>query len=185
MNKENLYFVALIPKRELREKINVFKNDFANRFNSFKALKVYPHITLKAPFKCSAGKHDELLNWFSNLNISQNQFLIKLKNFDAFQNKNNPVVYINPLVTNQLELLQQQIIENFIGAFSEDVHPVDIKFKPHITVAYRDLTPDYFSKAWKEYNDKPFDAVFEIDAFYLLQHDTKKWNIISTYSLSQ
>jgi hypothetical protein len=34
--KENLYFIALIPKRDLREKINVFKNDFANRFDSKK-----------------------------------------------------------------------------------------------------------------------------------------------------
>jgi len=25
--KENLYFIALIPKRDLREKIDVFKND--------------------------------------------------------------------------------------------------------------------------------------------------------------
>jgi len=42
-----------------------------------------------------------------------------------------------------------------------------------------------FLKAWKEYKDKSFDAEFEVDAFYLLQHDTKKWNIISTYNLSQ
>ncbi len=33
---ENLYFIALIPKRELREMITTFKNDFANKFNSKK-----------------------------------------------------------------------------------------------------------------------------------------------------
>lgn len=41
-----------------------------------------------------------------------------------------------------------------------------------------------FSKAWKEYKDKSFDAKFEVNAFYLLQHGTKKWNI-STYNLPQ
>jgi len=54
-----------------------------------------------------------------------------------------------------------------------------------MTVAYRDLTPETFSKAWEEYASKSFTADFEIDAFYLLQHDTKKWNVIATKNLSQ
>lgn len=185
MNKENLYFIALIPKRELREKINAFKNDFANRFNSRKSLKVYPHITLKAPFKCSADKHAELVNWFSNLSIDQNPVSIQLKNFEAFHNRNNPAVYVNPVITEELQFLQKQIIAGFSNLFPQDIHPVDIKFKPHITVAYRDLTPEMFSKAWEEYKSKSFNAIFEVDAFYLLQHDTRKWNIIATKSLSQ
>ncbi len=183
--KENLYFIALIPKRELREMINAFKNDFANRFNSKKALKVYPHITLKAPFKCSAKHHAELLNWFSDLRISQESFSMPLKNFGAFHDKNNPVVYVHPTITKELQLMQKEIIASFSGLFPADIHPVDVQFKPHVTIAYRDLTPEMFAKAWEEYKIKSFNAQFEVDAFYLLQHDTKKWNIISTYSLSQ
>ena len=82
--------------------------------------------------------------------------------------------------------LQQDIMESFIQNVSEFIQSTcDIEYKPHCTVAYRDLSADNFLKAWKEYKDKPFDAEFEVDAFYLLQHDTKKWNIISTYNLSQ
>ncbi len=184
-HKENLYFIALIPKRKLREKINIFKNDFADRFNSKKALKVYPHITLKAPFKLSVNAHAELVNWFSDLRINQKPISLLLRNFGAFPNKNNPVVYINPVVTKELQFMQKEIIGSFSSLFPQDIHPVDIKFKPHITVAYRDLSPDMFSKAWQEYRNMSFDAEFEVDAFYLLQHDTKKWNIISTYNLSQ
>ena len=172
MIKENLYFIALIPKRELREKINDFKNDFADRFSSKKALKVYPHITLKAPFKLSADTHKEILNWFSDLRINQKPISLLLRNFGAFPNKNNPVVYINPVVTKELQLMQREIIASFSSIFPADIHPVDIKFKPHVTVAYRDLAPDMFSKAWKEYKDKSFDAKFEINTFYLLQHNT-------------
>lgn len=183
MPKENLYFIALIPKRELREKINVFKQDFATRFNSSKALKVYPHITLKAPFKCSENAHKELMKWFADLHIKQKPFSIQLKNFGAFHNKKNPVVYINPTLTKELQFMQKEIIASFSSLFPADVHPVDVEFKPHVTVAYRDLEPVMFEKAWEEYKNKSFNEAFEVDAFYLLQHDTKKWNIIATYSL--
>lgn len=182
---ENLYFIAIIPKRELREKINAFKQDFANRFNSSKALKVYPHITLKAPFKLLPVDHEKLLQWFSHLHINQKPFTIELKNFGAFPNKKSPVVYIHPIATQPLMRLQNKIILGFVENISTIVDKSDIEFKPHATVAYKDLSPEMFSKAWEEYKHKPFTAEFEVDAFYLLQHDTKKWNVISTYNLHQ
>lgn len=52
--KTSLFFIALIPDRELRMKIYKIKKDF-KRFESSKASEVYPHITLKAPFKCSGN----------------------------------------------------------------------------------------------------------------------------------
>ena len=119
------------------------------------------------------------------MHINQPPFNIELKNFGAFQNKNNPVVYVNPVVTKDLQFMQKEIIASFSSLFPGDIHPIDIQFNPHVTVAYRDLTPEMFAKAWQEYQHKKFDALFEVDAFYLLQHDSKKWNIISTYSLTQ
>lgn len=98
---ENLYFIALIPKRGLREKITAFKQDFANRYNSSGALKVYPHITLKAPFKLRVNAHTELMRWFADLHILQNQFTLQLKDFSAFANR-NPVIYINMVVAKEL-----------------------------------------------------------------------------------
>jgi 2'-5' RNA ligase len=185
MSKENLFFIALIPDRDLREKINFLKNDFAKRFSSSKALKVYPHITLKAPFKCNDNGKEELLSWFSGLRIFQKKFSLRLKDFGAFHNRNNPVVFINPIVTQELLRMQDELIAGFSGLFPGDLHPVDVSFKPHVTIAYRDLTPEMFEKAWKEYQHKSFDAIFDVHALYLLQHDTKKWNLISTCSLEK
>ena len=181
---ENLYFIALIPHRELREKITTFKQDFANRFNSKKALKIFPHITLKAPFKFSPGMHGELLRWFNDLHLLQNQFIIQLKNFGAFDNKRNPVVFVQPVVTKELQSFQQQLISSFNSVFPGNIHPTDLDFHPHMTIAYRDLSPEMFKQAWNEYKQKSFDETFEVDAVYLLQHDSINWNIISTYNLS-
>jgi 2'-5' RNA ligase len=184
MNKENLYFVALIPKKGLREKITAFKSDFAKRFRSSKALNVYPHITLKAPFKYPANRHQRVIDWFQNLRLNQFTFTVKLKNFGAFQNKYSPVVFVNPVKTQGLLSMQEEIIKDFETFLPSGIHPVDLDFSPHITVAYRDLSPEMFSKAWEEYKDKSFDEKFEVDAFYLLQHDTKKWNLIATDNLN-
>lgn len=181
--KENLYFIALIPRRELREKITAIKQDFAKRFDSKVALRVYPHITLKAPFKLAPADHEKLLHWFLHLNIDQKPFAIELKNFEAFANKKSPVVYIHPIPIQPLLWLQVKIILGFIENISDIVDKSDLEFKPHCTVAYRDLSPEMFSKAWEEYKHKPFEEIFEVDAFYLLQHDSKKWNLISTYNL--
>lgn len=183
MFKENLYFIALIPHRELREQITVLKQDFATRFNSKKALKVFPHITLKAPFKLSTNAHEELIRWFNDLHLLQGQFRIQLKNFGAFDNKRNPVVFVQPVVTKELQALRQQLIASFSSAFPALLHPVDREFHPHITIAYRDLSTVMFTKAWSEYQNKQFDASFEIDAIYLCQHDSKKWNIIAMHNL--
>ena len=183
MPKESLHFIALIPNRELREKIIAIEKDFELRFNSSKALKVYPHITLKAPFKCPTGGRFELLNWFSELVIHQRPFLINLKGYGAFDNKKSPVVVINPVVTKELLNMQKELMIGFKSLFPGYVQPVDLKFTPHLTVAYRDLAPDKFAEAWKEYKDKSFNDVFEVNAIYLLEHDTKKWNVVATCGL--
>ena len=50
-------------------------------------------------------------------------------------------------------------------------------------VAYSYFTPEMFTKAWSEYQQKTFDASFDVNAVYLLQHDSKKWNVIATHNL--
>src|SRR4029077_20077576 len=95
---ENLYFIAIIPNEEICVEIESFKLDFAEHFESRHALRVIPHITLKAPFKLADSKHADLLNWFKKLFISTKPFQIELKNFGAFHNKNNPVVYVQPIM---------------------------------------------------------------------------------------
>lgn len=184
VTQTGLFFIALIPNQDLRKEINAFKLDFSKRFGSSKALKVYPHITLKAPFKCSGTDKRELLNWFTQLNIRQKPFGLNLDGFGALPNRNNPVIFVNPIINNELIGLQKELMTGFNSIFPAYVHPVDVKFKPHVTVAYRDLTPEKFSLAWQEYEHKPFSGVFDVNAIHLLEHDTKKWNLIHTHNLN-
>jgi 2'-5' RNA ligase len=182
MEKENLYFVAIIPPQEICEEITTFRQDFAQQYNSRTALKVVPHITLKAPFKLMSDAHSQIVSWFKNLAINEEPFKIELKNFGAFHNKYKPVVFVNPEITQPLAQLQKEILKSFLDYFPfVQIPEVEFKFKPHITVAYRDLQPEEFFKAWQVYKTKEYHGEFLVENFHLLQHDTRKWNIIDTY----
>ena len=183
-DKANFYFIAIIPPEKIGEEITAFKKDFADRFFSKEALKVIPHITLKAPFKLPEQGHTKLIQWFRRLFVPTGIFPIELKDFGAFHNKYSPVVYVHPVGSVALYSLQKEIIRSFKNNWpAQKILDPEQKFMPHITIAYRDLQPDQFTKAWQEYKRKNYAAVFRADSFHLMQHNGKMWNIIDSYLL--
>jgi 2'-5' RNA ligase len=180
----NLYFIAIIPPREICDEVTAFKLDIAEKYNSRKSLKVIPHITLKAPFKLPSENHEQVLQWFSEMLVSVSPFQQELRDFGSFANKRNPVIFVNPEMNPSLHALQREVLLNFVDAFpGVGVSELELKFSPHVTIAYRDLQPKFFKEAWKEYEAKKYYANFEVDCVHLLQHDTKRWNTISELKL--
>lgn len=181
---QNLYFIAIIPPKSIGEEVTAFKNDFAENYNSSKALRVLPHITLKAPFKLDATKHNEILKWFESLSVFTAPFDIQLKDFGTFDNKNNPVIFVNPVINKELEDLQKEIIQGFEKQYPGiPVSYIEKKFHPHMTVAYRDLEREEYEKAWQVYKEKQYSTIFAANSFFLLQHDTRQWNTIAEFKL--
>lgn len=184
MRKENLYFIAIIPSKEISDAITVFKSDFAHRFESKAALRVIPHVTLKAPFKLPVSSHSDLQQWFRNLSFNSGSFQIELKNFGAFRNKKHPVIYVQPILNASLFSLQKEIIRSFRFSFEEIIiMETELNFTPHITIAYRDLSFDKFLEGWKEYEMKEYQAVFEVSSFHLLQHSGIAWEVVDTFHI--
>ena len=186
MEDQNLYFIAIVLPEELAKQVVEVQRDIADRFQSRKALKVMPHITLKAPFPLLAADHDYLLQWFSNLTIKISSFDVDLRGFDSFRNPKHPVIYIKPVPNLDLMDLQKALIRQFYTAFnSSAASGTEASFKPHVTVAYRDLEPEAFNSAWPEFMTKPFSGSFLVSGFQLLQHDRRKWNVIATHNLTK
>ena len=172
----NLYFIALLPPFAVAEEINIFKHYIAQHYNSKRALRVMPHITLKAPFTLPVTEHKNVLTWFKNTTISPEPFTVSLKGFGAFINEKNPVIYVKPLLSNSLSLLQEDIIFAFKEQYKDLKIPyTEQNFSPHITIAYRDLDYTQFEKAWKEFKNKDYTSKFPVNSIYLLQHNSKQW----------
>jgi 2'-5' RNA ligase len=57
-------------------------------------------------------------------------------------------------------------------------------FVPHITVGFRDLSPENFERAWAEFQQRSFQGTFVADALTLLQHNGQHWKPIRSYPLT-
>ncbi|HEX9980489.1 MAG TPA: TIGR03915 family putative DNA repair protein [Flavobacterium sp.] len=181
---EVLHFIAIIPPKEIAAEITSIKQDFSNCYDSHRALKVMPHITLKSPFKFREADKDMVVKWFDNLRLTSAPFIILLNNFGSFANKKAPVIYIKPEVSEPLKLLQRDLITGFSEAFPNlKSENTDDAFTPHMTVAYRDLTPENFNIAWKKYQHESYQREFMVHEIHLLRHDGTKWNIIRSRQL--
>lgn len=179
-DKQHLYFIAIMLPDDISTKVISVQQEIAERFNSRKALRNLPHITLKAPFNLPAMAPENILGWFSELQIELPPFQLQLQNFGAFKNHEHPVIFINPVENAALLSLQKSVVRQFYQTFDRaGVNATDFSFNPHITLAYRDLKPDMFEAAWTEFQNRKFSADFNIDRIELLKHDGKGWQGIS------
>lgn len=180
MSLQNRYFIAIIPPGNISAQIRAFQNEFKESYKSVASLKNMPHITLKAPFITDALYHESILNWFRILPLDFKPFTIKLLNFGAFNHPKNPVIFVQPLLNNALHNLQKAVINSFQTSFPQiALHFYEQQFKPHITIAYRDLNYTEFERAWNDYNTKKYNAHFIADSVYLLQHNGNEWRVLA------
>jgi 2'-5' RNA ligase len=178
-----LYFIALIPPKPLQQEITAIKQDFADRFESRKALRTMPHITLKAPFKIPESERATFEKWFADLRFDAIDFRIKLDGFGAFE-QDHPVVFIKPEMNGEMAALQRETVEKIAAKVPASISHTDRDFHPHITIGYRDLTPENFEKAWNVYKTHAFEAEFRADAIHLLRHDGTQWVVVSSVKLT-
>lgn len=171
----SIYFIAVVPHKDLRDKARKFSKDFAVRFNSVKSYKNFPHITLIKPFGFDE-EEEVLVENFSQMNLKSAPFKVFLKNFGCFPNKYKPAIFIKPENKEELQILYDELQSQM------KFHPY-AKLNPHLTVAYKDLSPENFEKAWEEYQLKTFEDSFWVDKVCLFKHFNGKWNLLKIKNL--
>ena len=98
---------------------------------------------------------------------------MEMDGFGAFEPK---VIYINVSKDQSLESLHKVLRDFMMRKMS--IHNANYKkrpFKPHLTIAFRDLKKSQFPKAWEFYKHRSFKSACEIDGISLLKHDGKQW----------
>lgn len=184
MPNQKLYFIAILPPESIIAEVTAFKEDMRLNYGSAKALKVIPHITLKAPFKITPAGSKDVMSWFKNIPIDTKPFTVEMKNFGCFNNPHNKVIYVQPLITEPLAALQIEILKSFKETYPQlNLSTHEYTFKPHMTIAYRDLTEENYEKAWAVYKDKTYQSKFTCNSFFLLQHNGLNWEVVQEHSL--
>lgn len=177
---KKLFFVALLPPPDIQAYANEIKQYFAENYNSRRAFKSPPHITLQPPFLWadhnSSSSLEVCLREFAN---QQQPLPVTLDGFNAFAPR---VIYIDVVRSQELLALQADLMmqmETDLGI----VDKVGKKrpFTPHLTVAFRDLTRQNFKAAWPEFANRRLHFEFTAEKLTLLLHDGRQWNVKSEF----
>lgn len=173
--------MALVPPEPFYSEVERLKHEFFEEYNSKAALNSPPHITLHMPFRYAEEKEQKMGSALSSVSL-QETIKIFQNGFGSFPPR---VIYINVKPEAGLTRLQSSIVEHLRKNLK--IVKNDYKngsFHPHMTVAFRDLRPGMFKKAWPDYKERDLVFQWEAKAFYLLKHDGSKWGLYKEFPIT-
>ncbi|NEP18594.1 MAG: 2'-5' RNA ligase family protein [Leptolyngbya sp. SIO4C1] len=177
------FFIALVPPPPVQDYANQVKQYFAERYRSRKALNSPPHITLQPPFKWPASQAEALAHGLASFAAGQRPLPVWLDGFAAFAPR---VIYINVVKSAELMAIKPALIDFMAAEFDiVDKQDRNRSFKPHLTVAFRDLKPAAFRQAWPEFEHKAVQFDFVAAQLTLLRHNGQRWVIEQQPALGQ
>jgi len=168
------YFIALVPPSPVYDDALRLKNYFRDQYNSKASLNSPPHITMHMPFRWKETKEKELTESLKSFCLGRPTFKLQLLNFGAFAPR---VIFIDVTPSEELAQLSkelQRFCKRDLNLFNASYK--DLAFHPHMTLAFRDLKKPMFLKAWEEFQERKFAAVFNVDKLVLLKHNGKVWD---------
>ena len=173
---EQLYFIAIVPPRDIQNEITELKRLVADRFESKHALNAPPHITLHMPFRWKDKKIEELHQTIHEINDEFKSFEIELNGFDFFEPR---VVFVDVVENQSLNELQKSVVEKCRKKLKLDNADYREKpFHPHVTIGFRDLRKRMFYQAKEYFEGEKLSYKFQAVRIELLRHDGKKWEIM-------
>lgn len=177
-----LYLIALLPPAKLSDEIHAIRVDCSQKFGVYKALRPPVHITLYPPFRAEEAMEEQLIGLLKQGTAGLPSFLQMLENYGTFKRE---VIYIKALKSPALIHLHETIVSVIRkNQLDKQIHNKEREvYKPHITIAYRDVSKELFPKIWKEYKDRKFERSFKAEHFTLLKHDGALWNSIAEFGL--
>ncbi len=176
-----LYFIAILPSSPIFEQTSELKNYFKEHYRSKAALNSPPHITLHMPFEWKEKKEDVLVSSLGLFLKNKGRLTLELLNFSCFAPR---VIFVTVLENEILRSFQYELhryCKKELNIFNAQYK--DMRFHPHLTLAFRDLKKPMFEKAWDEFKDKEYSASFVVEHIALLKHNGNIWELFKEFAL--
>lgn len=177
----DMYFIAIPTPQQISEKIRLFQQEFDERFDARRQLRIPVHLTLVPPFHASEDQIIELKEVIEDFVSGRETFNIPLSGFGHFR---KDVVFVNVPENQSLDKFQSEFVEMIRESESIKLPKMHHKFTAHITLANRDLSEENFIKAWPEFEHREFDEQFQSEEIVLYKHDGKLWQVDGLFNLS-
>ena len=173
------FFIALLPPTAIQDAVREIQYDLRDRYNTKATLKSPPHITLIPPFELSSDRLEPLQIELENFAKKRSPFAINLSGFAAFPPR---VIYVDVVPNPILQNLYVEIASTLANNLNILDPYASRPFVPHVTVGFRDLTPENFERAWAEFSDRQIQFEFAASALTLLVYEEQRWNILTNFS---
>lgn len=170
-----------MPPKELAQRIDQERREFAERYKCIKALKPPVHITLFEPFKAEPQLEQQLQGlapWIAQ----QTPVTIELSNYNYFRNNKAPVVYIDVVKNETLKALRKGFVQQLRKYMP--IEAQDQEYKPHFTIGYRDVPSGLMPQIVADHSLRRFKGCFLMDKIYLWRHDTVNWQVVWEFPLT-
>lgn len=178
-DKHLLYFLALLPDRWQQADVTAIKESMRERFQTKAALKSPPHITLHMPFRWRPDREAVLHELFQDFSVGISPFQVEVDGYGAFPPR---VIYLQVKESQQLTDLQKRLVREMrIGLHVLNANYKDRPFRPHITVAFRDLRKAMFHEAWAAVREQDIRFSFSAAELTLLKNIEGKWHAYRQY----
>ncbi len=175
--RDPLFFIALLPPKELQREVTAFKQDCARLFGASHALKTPPHITLIPPFAWPRARLRELGDTLEEFASGQAAFEVELLGFNCFKPR---VIFVDIVENQPLKELQHALFYHLKKRPGwEDTG--ENRFHPHMTIAYRDLRHSIFPEAWAHFSKMEYQRKFQVAGLVLLEHVQRRWEVLEEY----
>ncbi len=171
-DSQRRFFIALLPPKAVQTVAWQLKQEMAEVYQSYAALRSPPHITLQPPFLWPWEQLSQLHQGLAEFALASPPIPITLENFDVFKPK---VIFIQVHPQSELLNLQQALAQTLHQQF--DLPLEKRPFHPHLTIGFRDLDRANFHKAWASFQTRSLYFAFTVPQLTLLIHDGQHWQI--------
>lgn len=171
-----MYFIALAAPPHINEQVLKWKNWMKEQFGCVVALRSPAHITLVPPFWMDPILENELNGDLSAFASARESVLIYLKDFAHFDTK---VIYVDVVPNAQLPSLKNELQHFLLIAEKYPLKKDDHEFRPHLTIATRDLYKKAYYEAWKFFSTKKYEAEWLAREIAVLKHNSSSWEVFS------
>lgn len=169
------YFLALLPPAGIAAEIRAMQEEAHRLFDSKKALRSPPHLTLVPPFVMKNRRQPDLWAALQQWNESQSEFLITLDNFGTFPPR---VVFVAVRPDPKLDRMQRELTEWLSRQFDLRTDR-SYGFHPHLTVAFKDLKRPNFPAARAYFEQREFHRQFVVKGAQLLRFAAGRWQVVN------
>jgi len=166
--KKELYFIGILPPKNLLAEIEEFKKLCMKNFNSKRALRLPAHITLVSPFH---SEEEEIFSLKSVLReILKKDIAVELNGFSYFGKR---VIYIAIEKNKELFRLKKNVDDKISKEYK--IKSIEADFIPHITIASKDLTEENFTLAWEYFKDIKYNKKFKAKKIAVFKLKDSGW----------